>query len=101
VDCGKAGSSAVCHPGNQNPLFGRGSVLINIVNIIAYVAGAAAIIVIIIGAIRFATAGSDTSKGGRVDDDVANARRTIANALIGLVVIALGKFLITYVLGKI
>lgn len=101
VDCGKAGSSAVCNRGRGgNPLVGPHGLLIDIANIIAYIAGAAAIILILIGAFKLVTSGSDTSKGGRVDDDVVEARRSIVNALVGLVIIVLAKTLIVYVIGK-
>src|SRR5579884_2553327 len=100
VDCGSAGSSAVCQRSNKNPLFGKDSLIIKITNIIAFIAGAAAVIVIIIGALKFVTAGSDVSTGSRTDTDVEDARRSISNAVVGLIVIVLGKFLITYVVGK-
>jgi hypothetical protein len=74
--------------------------LIKITNIIAYIAGAAAIIMILISALRFVTSGSDVSTGSRTDADVETARRSIANALIGLAVIVLGRTLIVFVLNK-
>ncbi|HSX46178.1 MAG TPA: hypothetical protein VLG27_04230 [Candidatus Saccharimonadia bacterium] len=103
VDCSKAANSTVCHDKgkNTNPLSGGNSLLLKITNIIAYIAGAAAVIVILVGAIRFITAGSDTSKGGRVDADVENARRSIASALIGLVIIVLAKLIITYLVNRV
>lgn len=104
VKCnGDTSSSAVCKDkgSNTNPLSGKGSLLLNITNIIAYIAGAAAIIVLIVSAIKFITAGSDTSKGGRVDADVENARRSVANALVGLVIIVLGKIIITFLVNRI
>lgn len=103
VDCSKAGSSAVCTDRSKtgNPISGTNGLILNIANIIAFIGGAAAIIVIIVGAIKFVTAGSDTSKGGRVDTDVESARRAIASALIGLVIIALGRVLIGFLLNNI
>ena len=104
VDCSNnaAASSAVCqtsgHTTVNNPVTG---LILNIVNIIAYVAGAAAIIIIIVSALRFVTSGSDTSKGGRVDDDVVNARRSLVSALIGLAVIVLAKVIITYIVKRV
>jgi hypothetical protein len=109
VSCkGNETQSAVCadHNTTDNPLTGCPShcgtgVLDNVTNIIAYIAGAAAVIVIIIGAIRFVTSGSDVSVGSRIDDDVLNAKRSVSGALIGLAVIILAKVLIVYVLSKI
>jgi len=93
------GGSAVCQTsGAQNPITDS---LTKITNIVAFVGGAAAIIVIIISAIKFVTSGSDVSTGSRTDTDVENARRGLANALIGLAVIVLARTLIIFVLRKI
>jgi len=103
VDCGSRGSanSAVCkEKTNKNPLVGNDGILIKIADIIAYLAGAIAIIMILVGSFRFLTAGSDLSKSGRPDDDVENARGTIVNALIGLAVIILARTIINYVVTR-
>ena len=75
--------------------------MIKITDIIAYLAGAIAIIMILIGSFRFITAGSDVSKSGRPDDDVENAQRTVVNALIGLAIIILARTIINYVVLRI
>ena len=93
------GDSAVCQTsGGTNPVTDE---LAKITNIVAFVGGAAAIIIIIVSAIKFITSGSDVSTGSRTDLDVENARRGIANALIGLAVIVLARTLILFVLKKI
>lgn len=74
--------------------------LTDITNIVAFAGGAAAVIVIIVSALRFITSGSDISTGSRTDTDVENARRSLGGALIGLAVIVLGRTLILFVLGK-
>lgn len=93
VDCGSdAANSAVCgSKTNQNPISGSGGLLLNITNIVAYVAGAAAVIIIIVSGIRYITSGGDSNA-------IASAKNTIAGALIGLVVIVLARTLITYVI---
>ncbi len=110
IDCSagtSASKSAVCaeHGSTDSPLTGCPSkcgtgILANITNIVAYVAGAAAIIIIVVGAIRYITSGSDTSVGSRIDDDVLNAKRSIVSALIGLAIIVLARTLIIYVIKK-
>ena len=102
VDCsGSKASSAVCTDKNSgNPLYGPDGVLIKITNIVAFIAGAIAVIMILVGSIRFITSGSDISKGSRVDTDVEAARDTIVNALIGLAIIVLAKIIITYVVSR-
>jgi len=83
-----------------DPLVGPDGIIAHITNIIAFVAGAAAIIIIIIGALRFITSGSDVSTGSRTDTDVEDARRAIANAIIGLIVIIMARTLVIYVVSK-
>lgn len=86
--------SAVCSSKtNKDPLVGEGGVLINIGNIVAYVAGAGAIIMIVYGSIQFITASGDTDK-------VKTARRTVVYSLIGLVVIFMAHALIVYVIKQ-
>ncbi len=85
---------------SQDPLSGKNGLFIKITNIVAYVGGAAAVIMIMVSALRFVTSGSDISTGARHDNDVENARRSIAGALIGLTVIVLARSIILFVLGK-
>lgn len=103
VQCsGEAAKSAVCKDKTtKDPLTGDNGMLIKITNIIAFFAGAIAIIMIIVSAIRFTTSGSDISTGSRHDSDVEDARKTIANALIGLAVIIMARTIIVFVLNRI
>lgn len=101
----KAKQSVVCNTGNANPLSpdsqaGTQGILISITHIVAYIAGALAVIMIIASAIRFVTSGSDVSTGSRTDTDVEEAKRTIANALLGLAVIILAQAIITYAIRR-
>lgn len=101
--------AAACDPKantNDNPLTGcpnncGSGALYKAIDIISYIAGSAAIIVMIIGALRFATSGSDLSTNSRTDTDIENARRAIGGAAIGLVIIILAKYLIEFVISKI
>jgi hypothetical protein len=72
-----------------------------ITDIVAFVAGIAAIIIIIISALRLISSGSDVSTGSRTDTDVEDARRSIANAIIGLVVIVLARIVVIYLLNRV
>jgi hypothetical protein len=71
-----------------------------VTNIIAYIAGAGAIIIIIVSAFKLITSGSDSSTNSRTDNDVEDARRSIVGAVIGLAIIALAKTIIIYVTSK-
>jgi hypothetical protein len=96
VDCsGAAKGSAVCTgQSSGNPLSGPNGLLHKITLIIALIAGAAAVILVVVGAIRLITSGGDAQS-------VKNARGTIINALVGLAIIVLAASIISFVLGKI
>jgi hypothetical protein len=104
VDCAKAkanaqkhggGVPAVCSPdknGGSNPLTGDDGVIMRVANIIAVVAGVAAVIIIIVSGLKFVTAGGDAN-------EVAAARRTIIYAILGLVIIVSARFIIGLLVG--
>lgn len=100
--------SAACKATSNNPLAydpndptsAHSAILLKVTNIIAYLAGAIALIMIIVSAVRFVTSGSDVSTGSRTDTDVEDARRSLAGALIGLAIIILAKAIITYVIKR-
>jgi hypothetical protein len=95
VDCNQHRNSeaAVC-TGNDgsNPVAGTGGVLLGIAYIISYIAGAAAIIILIISGINYVTSSGDPAK-------VKSARDTATGALIGIVVIVLARAMIAFVLN--
>lgn len=109
INCsGTVANSAICaqHKNTDNPLTGCPShcghgILDSIINIIAYIGGGAAIIIMVYSAFRFATSGSDMSTNSRTDTDVEDAKRSIANAIIGLAIIVAAKTLIEFILSKI
>lgn len=98
VDCGSGNTeqSAACNARlrrDQNPLIGKDGIIVKATDIVAYVAGAAAIILLIVSGIQYVTSDGDSNKTG-------TAKRTIINALIGLIVIVLARSLIIFVLDK-
>jgi hypothetical protein len=96
-DCSKASLSAVCtskNPaGNPDAILGSNGILTKVINLIAYIAGAAAIILIIIGSFRFVVSNGDSNA-------VSGARDTIINAVIGLIIIITARVIIFFVLRK-
>lgn len=98
IDCGapNAGNSAVCSQksadNTQDPLTGKNGVLLKIADLITILAGVAAVIMLILGGLRFVQSGGQA-------EDIKNARRTITYALVGLLVIVLSRALVGYVLG--
>ena len=93
-------AAAACKTDGSDPISGNGGLFLNVANIVAYFAGAVAIIMIIAGAIKFITSGTDVSTGSRTDTDVEDAKRMIGSALIGLAVIILAKAIISYVIRR-
>jgi hypothetical protein len=88
---GQGAGSAVCGVSAGNPV---NDVLHKITNIVAVLAGAAAIIVIVAAGIRFITAGGNP-------EEVAKARRTIIFAAVGLIIIAVARFIINLIISGI
>jgi hypothetical protein len=86
TDTGKANQDSAA-----DPLIDR---LQKIADIVAFVAGAAAILLILVGSIQYITSAGDSNK-------VSNAKNTIIYALIGLIVIVLAASIITFVVGRI
>lgn len=93
ADCVNGKDSAICNRSNSDPLTGNDGILIHITNIVAFVAGAAAVIIIVVSGIRYITAGGDSNAVGA-------AKNTLIGAIIGLVVIVLAKVLITFVVNQ-
>lgn len=70
------------------------NIIHNIINILSVVVGVVAVIMIIIGGLRYITSGgSDTS--------VTGAKNTILYAIIGLIIVALAQLLVRFVLSKV
>lgn len=89
------GSSAVCTDVNNagstpdDPVV---KTLRGITTIVATIAGAGAILLILVGSIQYITSGGDSNK-------INNAKNTIVYALIGVLVIALAATIIEFVIG--
>jgi len=100
--CNGTGSgSVVCQDGgvpgnntNSNPLLGSDGLLLKVSGIMATIAGVSAIIVAIVAGLSFITSGGDPTKA-------QNARGTLINAIIGIVVIVLAESIIAFVLTRV
>jgi hypothetical protein len=86
-------SSALC-TAPVEPITGTGGALNQATNLIAVIAGAAAIIMIIVSGIFFVTADGDSSKA-------AGARNALIGAVIGLVIVVAARSIINFVLTKV
>ena len=96
--CEGVADSAYCdsskpQPPGDNELYGPNGVLTKIADIIATVVGVAAVIVIIIGGIRYALSSGDSQ-------NINGAKNAIMYAIIGLIVALLAKAVVLFVLSK-
>jgi hypothetical protein len=94
--CNVGGSqkSAVCTDSSKPiAILGSNGIIVDITHIFAILAGIAAVIIIIVGGIRYTTSGGESGK-------VESAKNTVVNALIGVAVIVLAQALITYVVSR-
>jgi hypothetical protein len=72
---------------------GNGGIIMTIANLIAWLAGAIAVIMMIFAAFRIVKSSGDSGK-------VTQARETILYALVGLVVIVLARIIVGLVISK-
>jgi len=64
-----------------------------IINILSIIVGVAAVIMIIVGGLKYVTSGGESS-------NIASAKNTIIYAIVGLIIAALAQFLVQFVLNK-
>ncbi len=88
---GGAACSAPSGSAGTATLFGSGSIFTTIVNILLFIIGAVAVIMLIIGGVRY------TISGGK-ESEVKAAKDTILYAIIGIVVAFLAYAVVNWVL---
>ena len=92
--CPAGSTSETCQSKTTaNPLTGTGGLLYKVATVVSIVAGIAAVIMIVLGGMRYITSGGDTQK-------ITSAKHTIVGALIGLVIIVLAQTIITFVIKR-
>lgn len=69
------------------------SIVTNVINILSLVVGVAAVIMIMIGGMRYITSNGDSGQ-------VGNAKNTILYAIVGLIVVALAQIIVRFVVNK-
>lgn len=92
IDCTVNSDAAACHVDGSDPVTGPAGLLVDIAWVVSYVAGAAAIILILVGAIRYMTSGGDPGS-------VKKAKDSVLYALIGVVVVVIARTLIFFVVS--
>ncbi len=92
------GPPSVCDPlapgTSTDPLTGSNGLILKVIRLLAWVTGAASLIIMIIGSIKYVTSGGDSNS-------VGSAKSTIVYALVGLVVSLMGQGIIALVINRI
>jgi hypothetical protein len=83
--------SLVCAPKNPKPITGPNGIINNIANILAFITGVVAVIMIMVGGFQYIQSSGDSAK-------INKAKNTILFAVIGLVVVVVARSLIVFVL---
>ncbi|HSX53066.1 MAG TPA: hypothetical protein VLF90_01725 [Patescibacteria group bacterium] len=92
---GSAKTSSVCQtPGNSNPITGKGSVVMDAVQIIVLATGVAAVVMVIVGGFKYVVSQGDPNA-------VNSAKNTILFALLGLVIAGSAQLIISFVLNRV
>ena len=89
-----ASSTAFCNTQSDAKLFGPNSVWTRIINAIIFRVGAVAVIMIVVGGLRYVMSAGDTSA-------VNGAKNTILYAVVGLVVTVMSYAIVNFVLSRI
>jgi len=89
-----AADSEACKVSGANPITGTNGTIAKASRLIAYIAGVAAIIIMIVAGIMYILSSGDPQK-------VASAKNTFLYALIGLVVVVAAQTIIVFVLNSI
>jgi len=89
----KASQSSVCKTDNKDNITGPDGIILKASKIIAYITAFAAIIMIMVGGLRYITSSGDSNA-------LKSARDTIIYSVIGLVVIVVAQALVTAVVSR-
>lgn len=90
----QAGAQAAQGTGVPSTLFGNGGVITTITNVLLFIAGALAVIMLIWGGLRYATSAGNASS-------VTAAKNTILYAIVGLIIAFLAFAIVNWVLNAI
>lgn len=91
--CRRASNSAACSRSSKYELTGNNGIIARVTNLIALIGAVAAVIMIIIGGFFLITAAGDSGK-------VTTGKRILTYAVIGLIVIALARTIVVFVVSK-
>ncbi len=84
--------SAVCQP-QEDPVTGSNGIILRAAQIVSIFVGVAAVIMVIIGGLKYTTSAGDANK-------VNSAKNTILYAVAGLLLAVLSQSIIIFVIGR-
>lgn len=94
-NCNGAGSdTTICKASRTDKLFGANGLWNRILNTFTYIIGAVAVLMIIIGGLRYVTSNGDPAQ-------LTGAKNTILYAAVGLVIAAMANAIVNFVLTNI
>ena len=89
-----ASSTAFCNTQSNQKLFGPGSIWTRIINAITFLIGAVAVVMIVVGGLRYVTSAGDSSA-------INSAKNTIMYSVVGLIVAVMSYSIVNFVLSRI
>ncbi len=92
--CRNGSGSTLCGNNSGDNITGTNGVILKAASLLSIIAGIAAVIMIMLAGFMFITAGGDSSK-------VSNARKTLAYAVVGLIVIVLARTIVIFVVSRV
>jgi TRAP-type C4-dicarboxylate transport system permease small subunit len=88
------GQNPVCdRSGNDNPISGEDGVILRVVRIVSFVIGVAAVLMLMLGGLKYITSNGDPNS-------ISSAKNTIIYALIGLALAAFSQAIVIFVLSR-
>jgi hypothetical protein len=93
VDITPGATGSTCESSTGDSANRVSTLLRRIINVFSWIVGVIAVIMIVIGGLKYITSGGDSG-------NVSSAKNTILYALVGLVIVALAQFIVRFVLGQ-
>lgn len=91
---GDAANTSICRATNDDKLFGPGSIWNNILSTLTFIIGAVAVLMLIIGGLRYVTSNGEAQQ-------VTSAKNTILYAVVGIVLAVMANAIVNFVLTNI
>lgn len=93
-NCSGTPDAVICKAARNDRLFGAGGLWNRILNTFTFIVGAIAVLMIVVGGLRYVTSNGDASQ-------LTSAKNTILYAAIGLVLAAMSNAIVNFVLTNI